>query len=46
MNNVPPYGAFGDWATPKEPTAELFLPSSLSDLTKLLFWYGLRHEHG
>src|SRR2546421_1982283 len=28
MNNVPPYGAFGDWATPKESTAEhFFVPS-------------------
>jgi hypothetical protein len=22
---VPPYDCFGDWATPKEPAAELFL---------------------
>ena len=26
---VPPYDAFGDWATPKEPAAELFLRSPI-----------------
>src|SRR5690242_17517174 len=31
ISSVPPYDDFGDWATPKEPTAELFLrPTSLS----------------
>jgi hypothetical protein len=24
ITNVPPYDDFGDWATPKKPTAELF----------------------
>ena len=26
---VPPYDDFGDWATPKEPAAELFFPFSI-----------------
>ena len=26
INTVPPYDDFGDWATPKEPAAELFSP--------------------
>jgi hypothetical protein len=25
ITNVPPYDDFGDWATPKEPAAELFI---------------------
>ncbi len=30
---VPPYDDFGDWATPKEPAAELFLRSTLTPLS-------------
>jgi hypothetical protein len=34
---VPPYDDFGDWATPKEPAAELFFYLSFSEQSNQVF---------
>src|SRR6516225_4668491 len=46
MLSVPPHGDFGDWATPKQSAAELFLSPPNSSLTRHLLLPVLRAPGG